>query len=93
MKESIRKTVEKLAHGYSVEEVTEEYGVEDGELRLVKRREVRKEVPPDLRAVKLLEEEEDYAALSDEQLEAERQRLLRLISRSAGTGQDGECAE
>lgn len=37
MKQDIRNTIEKLAHGYSVEEITEEYGVEDGELKLVKR--------------------------------------------------------
>lgn len=76
MKQTIRKTIEKLAHGYSVEEITEEYGVEDGELKLVKRREVKKEVPPDLKAVKLLEEADDYSALSDEELEAEKKRLL-----------------
>lgn len=72
----IRKTIERLAHGYSVEEITEEYGVEDGELKLVKRREVKKEVPPDLKAVKLLEEAEDYSCLSDEELETERRRLI-----------------
>lgn len=76
MEKRIRKTIEKLAHGYSVEEITEEYGVEDGELKLVKRREVKKEVPPDLKAVKLLEEAEDYSALTDEELEAEKKRLL-----------------
>lgn len=76
MKQTLRKTIEKLAQGYSVEEITEEYGVEEGELKLVKRREVKKEVPPDLKAVKLLEEADDYSVLSDEQLEAEKKRLL-----------------
>lgn len=79
MKKSIQKTVEKLAHGYAVEEVTEEYSIEDGELRLVKRREVTKQVPPDLKAVKLLADAEDYAAFSDEELEAEKNRLLRQL--------------
>ncbi len=71
--------MEKLAHGYAVEEVTEEYSIEDGELRLVKRREVTKQVPPDLKAVKLLADAEDYAAFSDEELEAEKNRLLRQL--------------
>lgn len=84
MKQTIRKTVEKLAHGYSVEEITEEYGVEDGELKLVKRREVKKEVPPDLKAVKLLEEEDGLETLSDEELEAEKRRLLQQLKEEEG---------
>ena len=69
----------KVAPGCSVEEVTEEYGVEDGELKLVKRRETRKDIPPDLKAVKLLIDGKDYASLSDEELEAEKERLLRQL--------------
>lgn len=83
--EKIRDAVLKVALGFSVEEVTEEYGVEDGELRLVKRKETRKDVPPDLRAVKLLMEGTDVSALSDEELEAEKARLLRELER-AGAG-------
>ena len=79
--ERIRGAVLKVALGFSMEEVTEEYGMEDGELRLVKRKETKKDVPPDLRAVKFLMEEEDVASLSDEQLMAERARLLRELSK------------
>lgn len=75
--DQLKDAVRKVALGFSLEEVTEEYGVEDGELRLVKRKETRKDVPPDLKAVKLLLEETDYSALTDEQLEAERKRLLK----------------
>ena len=39
MQDDIRNAVLKVALGFSVEEVTEEYGVEDGELKLVKRKE------------------------------------------------------
>ncbi len=74
--DKLKDAVLKVALGFSIEEVTEEYGVEDGELKLVKRKETRKDVPPDLKAAKLLLEEKDYAALSDEELEQERQRLL-----------------
>ncbi len=72
----VKEAILKVALGYSLEEVTEEYGVEDGELRLVKRRETKKDIPPDLKAVKLLMDEKDYALLSDGELEEERQRLL-----------------
>ena len=41
--EQIRKAILKVALGYSVEEVTEEYGVEDGELKRSEERRVGKE--------------------------------------------------
>ena len=77
--DEIKKAILKVALGYAVEEVTEEYGVEDGELKLVKRKETRKDVPPDLKAVKLLIGEKDYSLLSDEELEAEKKRLLAQL--------------
>ena len=77
--EQIKRAIMKVALRYSLEEVTEEYGVEDGELRLVKRRETKKDVPPDLKAVKLLIDEKDYSLLSDEELEREKQRLLAQL--------------
>ncbi|MCI9010318.1 MAG: hypothetical protein HFE27_03960 [Clostridia bacterium] len=80
MEHNIIDAVRKVALGYSLEEVTEEYGVENGELKLVKRRETRKDVPPDLKAVKILiGEKEDYSLLSDEELEAEKNRLLMQL--------------
>ena len=79
MEEKVRDTILKVALGCSVEEVTEEYGVQDGELTLVKRRETRKDIPPDLKAVRLLMEEQDYNGMSDEALEKEKQRLLARL--------------
>ena len=74
---SVKEAVLKVALGYSLKEVTEEYGVEDGEL--VKRKETLKDVPPDLKAAKLLLEEDDYTAFTDEELEAEKKRLLKQL--------------
>lgn len=79
--EQIKRAILKVALGYSVEEVTEEYGVEEGELKLVKRRETRKDIPPDLKAVKLLLEDKDYSSLTDEELEAEKRRLLEQLKK------------
>ncbi|MCI9504173.1 MAG: hypothetical protein HFE26_02120 [Clostridia bacterium] len=76
---SVKEAVLKVALGYSLKEVTEEYGVEDGELKLVKRKETLKDVPPDLKAAKLLLEEDDYTAFTDEELEAEKKRLLKQL--------------
>ena len=77
--EKLREAILRVALGYSVGEVTEEYDAKDGELRLIKRKETKKDVPPDLKAVKLLLEDSEYSALTDEQLEEERQRLLREL--------------
>ena len=75
----LNEAILKVALGYSVEEVTEEYGVENGELKLLKRRETKKDIPPDLKAMKLLLDDKDYSALSDEELEAEKQKLLKQL--------------
>ena len=77
--QEIREAIIKVALGYSLEEVTEEYGVENGQLKLVKRKETKKDIPPDLKAVKLLLDDKDYSALSDEELEAEKQKLLKRL--------------
>lgn len=80
MQDEVRDAVLKVALGFQVEEVTEEYDARDGELKLIKRRETRKDIPPDLKAVRLLLEGTDYSALSDEELEAERARLTAALS-------------
>ena len=77
----ITDALKKVAFGFSLEEVTEEYSVEDGEIKLTKRRETHKDVPPDLKAVKMLLEDKstDVSQMSDEQLEREKQRLINLL--------------
>ena len=77
--DKIKEAILKVALGYSLEEVTEEYDMKDGEMRLIKRKETKKDIPPDLKAAKLLIDERDYSTLSDEELEAEKQRLLKQL--------------
>lgn len=84
--EEVRNAILKVALGCSVEEVTEEYGVTDGELTLVKRRETRKDIPPDLKAARLLMEGQDFAGMSDRELEAEKQRLLARLKEEKDEG-------
>lgn len=64
-------------------EVTEEYEEVDGELRLLKRKKTKKDIPPDLKAVQLLlesHEERDISLLSDEELEREKQKIFKTIN-------------
>ena len=84
--EDVKEAILKVALGYSVEEVTEEYGVEDGELKLVKRKETRKDVPPDLKAAMLLVGEKDVKTMSDCELEQEKKRLLKQLKEEENAG-------
>ena len=82
----------KVALGYQVAEVTEEYAEVDGTLKLTKRKKTKKDVPPDLKAVQLLLANEGGGGmeqLSDEELEAEKARLLSVLqmqTEKAGEG-------
>lgn len=81
--EKIGEALMKVALGYQIAEVTEEYAEVDGALKLTKRKKTKKDVPPDLKAVQLLlatENEGDISLLSDDELEKERQRLLTALS-------------
>lgn len=93
--EKVGEALLKVALGCRVEEVTEEYAEVDGELKLTKRRETKKDIPPDLKAVQMLlaakEDGADYAAMSDEQLNAEWERLLAAL-RETESGADRKGA-
>ncbi|MGN1053216.1 MAG: hypothetical protein ACI4SH_07505 [Candidatus Scatosoma sp.] len=89
---SVGEALLKAALGCRVAEVTEEYAEVDGELRLLKRKKTKKDIPPDLKAVQLLletREDKDISLLSDEELEAEKQRLLRLLYERETGGKSG----
>ena len=77
-KAALDEALLKVAVGYSVEEVTEEYAEVDGEMKLMKRKETKKDIPPDLKAVQLLlaDTDTDFSKMSDQDLERERDRLL-----------------
>ena len=86
--EKIGEALLKVALGYQVAEVTEEYAEVDGKLKLTKRKKTKKDIPPDLKAVQLLlanEEEGNLGDLSDEDLEAEKARLLTLLQKDGVT--------
>ena len=57
--------------------MVEEFSIEDGELKLVKKKVTKREIPPDIKAVKLLLEE--HGELTDEELEQEKQKLLSML--------------
>lgn len=80
--EKIGEALLKVALGYQLAEVTEEYAEVDGALKLTKRKKIKKDVPPDLKAVQMLLGEgggEGYLDWSDEELEKEKKRLLEQL--------------
>lgn len=77
MNDSLRKAIMKCALGCTATETVEEYGIEDGAMKLVKKKKLKKEIPPDLKAAQMLLGEDTFAEMDDERLEEERKRLLR----------------
>ena len=75
----------KKALGYDVKEVVEEYvSDEDGTVKLSKKKVTKKNVPPDLTALKmLLESDKPISSMSDEELEKEKTRLLELLKQNS----------
>ncbi len=80
--EKLEDALLKVALGYQLAEVTEEYAEVNGELKLTKRKKTKKDIPPDLKAVQLLLSSDggaEYAGFSDEELEEEKGRLLAAL--------------
>ena len=80
--QKIEKALIKKALGYDSTEVVEEYVTgEEGEVKLTKKKVTKKNVPPDITAIKMLMEKDEkpLEELTDEELEREKTRLLELL--------------
>ena len=91
--DKIKNALLQKALGYNAEDVIEEYAYDDeGELKLSKKKITKKHYSPDISAVKVLLEryyktyEEKILSFSDEQLQAEEERLKNLL----GEESDGD---
>ncbi len=75
-----KKALLKKALGFKTKEIVEEYSASDGEIVLTKKKVTQKTVPPDCMAIKMLIEGTDEDRyLTDEQLQEEKERLLKLL--------------
>ncbi len=83
-RESVKEALTKCAVGLSASETIEEFAVEDGELKLVKKKVTRREIPPDIKAVKMLLDSEACGGATDEELAAERENLIKMLK-------EGDC--
>ena len=89
MDEKILRSLYKKAVGYTVNEKTLEYSPEGD---VVKKKVTSKHYPPDISALKayleLLSEEDDLEKMSDDELESEKVRLLKVLEEMKnGTGE------
>ncbi len=75
MAEDIKNALIKCATGLKAEEVVEEFCMQDGELKLCKRKVTSRDIPPDLKAMKMLLEGQDGEA----DLLAEREKLVNML--------------
>ena len=79
------------ALGETLMETQEEYGIgDDGEEVLKRRKVTRKEIPPDLAAVKILlsegEDKEELSSMTDAELAAYTKDLARLLQEIGESG-------
>lgn len=81
----IENALLKKATGFTCVEITNEYQCTDGEQVLVRKKEVIKDVPPDVSAAKILLDKSEvsasaYGSMSDEELKQEKRRLVELLT-------------
>ncbi len=82
----LKKALIKRALGYDADEVVEEYSFdEEGAPKLCKKKVTKKHYAPDISAMKILIERygnlsrEEIELMTDEELKAERNRLIKLL--------------
>lgn len=82
-KSKLEQALLEKALGYKTEEITEEYGLSGDDLVLTKRKTSTKSYPPDMSAIEMLLENaggmNEYENMSDEDLEKEKNRLIKLL--------------
>ncbi len=72
----------KKALGYDCTETVTEYVSDEDGVKLSKKKVTKKNVPPDITALKMLltENDKDLSEMSDEELQKEKARLIKLLA-------------
>ncbi len=78
----LQKALLKKALGYDFTETVMEYVLDDEGIKLSKKKVTKKNVPPDMTALKMLlcEEQTDLSNMTDEELEKEKLRLISILA-------------
>ena len=80
--EKIKKALSKKAIGYDATETVEEYALGDDGVKLTKKKITKKNVPPDITAIKILLDDDvkSVTDMTDEELEKEKVRLIKMLA-------------
>lgn len=83
-KKKLKQALINKALGFTSQEITEEYGLTGDDFVLQKRKTSTKFYPPDLSALQLLLDKEvseidDIEQMSDEELNLEKEKLIKLL--------------
>ena len=91
------KALKSCIKGLTTKEVTTEYVLDDetGKMKIVKQKVNEKSLPPNVDLLKLIyphlvEKKKDYDSLTDDELEKEKQRLLRELKEKDDVGGKGK---
>ena len=90
---ALKKALIKKALGFDATEIIEEYSASDeGDIRLTKKKVTKKNVPPDLSAIKMLidERKTPLTDMSIEELEKEKARLIGTLETKKSTDKEKE---
>lgn len=82
---SLENALYDRAVGFVQEDVSEEFGMVDNSLKLIKRKTSKKYYPPEIRAIELMLEKgqaNDLKGMSIEELEKERDKLKMLLEKA-----------
>ena len=94
LKDDFFEVITKKAKGYCVNEVVEEYVMDEEGLKMTKKKVTKKHIPPDIAAAKLMVDmQQTTNELTDEQLEAELIKLKSQIMEElkCGNSKDEIC--
>lgn len=84
--DNLKKALYKKALGYDCTETVEEYTQDEDGIKLSKKKITKKNVPPDITALKILLDEsgKPVEEMTDEELESEKIRLLKILAEEKG---------
>lgn len=80
--DEIKEALYKKALGYDATETVEEYVEGDDGVKLAKKKITKKNVPPDITAIKILLTGDDkpIEEMTDEELVKEKERLIKILA-------------
>lgn len=85
-KKKLEQALYERAIGFTQEDVSEEFGMVDNSLKLIKRKTSKKYYPPEIRAIEMMMEnfspDDDLKNKNLDELLKERERLIKMLDKA-----------